>query len=373
MMPWMTIPALLLTGYGLLILYYRFLWQRVPKFRAGKSKSPDIRLSVIVAVRNEEKNIRECLHSLLVQDYPISHTEIMIVDDHSTDQTVRIIQECGQGRVQVRRMNEGMGKKAAITEGVRAASGELVVCTDADCLFPPNWLSTIVAFREERQSVFIAAPVRIRPNKSFLSVFQSLDFLSLQGIAAAATHHGFHRMSNGANLAFTKESFESVGGYAGIDQLPTGDDMLLMEKMEKAFPGGTGYCLAESAIVDTAAETSWKGFLQQRIRWASKARVYEDKRTFLVLLLVYAMNAALLLLGIAALFLHSLFVPFLWLILFKTLVELLFLWPVARFYGLVGILPWFPIAQPFHLLYTVLAGFFGQVYQYQWKGRTWKK
>jgi hypothetical protein len=143
--------------------------------------------------------------------------------------------------------------------------------------------------------------------------------------------------------------------------------------MEKAFPGGTGYCLAESAIVDTAAETSWKGFLQQRIRWASKARVYEDKRTFLVLLLVYAMNAALLLLGIAALFLHSLFVPFLWLILFKTLVELLFLWPVARFYGLVGILPWFPIAQPFHLLYTVLAGFFGQVYQYQWKGRTWKK
>jgi hypothetical protein len=69
----------------------------------------------------------------------------------------------------------------------------------------------------------------------------------------------------------------------------------------------------------------------------------------------------------------SLLAPFLWLLLFKTLVELVFLYPVAKFYGLVRILPWFPIAQPFHLLYTVLAGFFGQVYSYQWKGRTWNK
>ena len=50
--------------------------------------------------------------------------------------------------------------------------------------------------------------------------------------------------------------------------------------------------------------------------------------------------------------------------------ELVFLWPVAGLFGVKQLLPWFPVAQPFHILYTVISGGFGQFGSYQWKGRT---
>lgn len=113
----------------------------------------------------------------------------------------------------------------------------------------------------------------------------------------------------------------------------------------------------------------WKSFLNQRIRWASKAEVYTDRSIFWVLLLVYAVNAFLLVLLLVSPWAERGLGNWLWLVLTKTLVELYFLVPVARFYRMVGALLWFPFMQPFHIFYTVLAGWLGKFGSYQWKGR----
>jgi cellulose synthase/poly-beta-1,6-N-acetylglucosamine synthase-like glycosyltransferase len=197
-----------------------------------------------------------------------------------------------------------------------------------------------------------------------LNEFQVLDFLALQGITAAAVGAGKHSMSNGANLAFEKSAFIAVGGYQGVDQIASGDDMFLMHKMKTTLSNRIGYLFHPGAIVLTKAMDTWKGFVMQRIRWSSKARYYDDASIFWVLLLVYLYNLSFLILLLA-----GDYSSFLISIAFKTFFELFFLTPVSHFYKLPGQLRYFALYQPLHILYTLVAGLFGQIKTYTWKGR----
>jgi hypothetical protein len=113
----------------------------------------------------------------------------------------------------------------------------------------------------------------------------------------------------------------------------------------------------------------WRGFINQRIRWASKADKYDDKRIFAVLIWVYVFNLSFLLLPFASFWYPQVWLP--WLVLFtgKTFFEMRFLFPVARFYNETKLLLWFPVMQPFHILYTIIAGWLGKFGTYKWKGR----
>lgn len=363
----------LLLPYAGLMIFFRKAWHAVPLQDMSGCNTPHVRVTIIVPARNEASNIGRCLESLLAQDYPHGLLEIIAVDDQSEDNTFQVVQGYAARGVTAHRLSAGIagGKKAALTEGIRLASGELILTTDADCTHPLAWVRTIACRYAQDKPVMIAAPVRVTPEQSFTGIFQSLDFLSLQGITAASVHQGFLHMCNGANLAFTADAFREVGGYAGIEHLPTGDDMLLMEKMASRFPDRIAYCLSRDTIVETRPAAGLREFLRQRIRWASKAREYRDPRMFIVLLLVYLLNAAMLALAVVALLIPSLWLPWIVLLLAKTLAEAWFLMPVARFFRSASLMGWFLPAQPFHIVYTVMAGFFGQVRHYQWKGRRW--
>ena len=229
----------------------------------------------------------------------------------------------------------------------------------------------MAACQRQTNAAFVSGPVMFQGKNEPLEIFQCLDFLSLQGITAASVAAGFHGMSNGANMGFTREAFDKVGGFNGIDHIASGDDMLLMQKIEQQYPGRIAYCRSTDAIVTTRPEPTLRAFLRQRIRWASKATHYRDKRILPVLMLVYLFNVSLLLLLLSGIFGYtSALVAGCGLLLFKTSVELVFLLPVARFFNMTQLLPWFPLAQPFHLLYTVISGSFGQFGSYQWKGRS---
>ncbi|HWB90814.1 MAG TPA: hypothetical protein VG605_03140, partial [Puia sp.] len=123
-------------------------------------------------------------------------------------------------------------------------------------------------------------------------------------------------------------------------------------------------------IVTTRPETGWKGFLDQRVRWASKAGSYQDKRIFRVLLLVYVVNLTFIVLLAGALFNSW----WLWLLLFllvvKTVVEYPFVRQVAGFFGQQDLMAYFPVLQPLHIFYTVIVGWLGKFGSYTWKGRT---
>jgi len=167
------------------------------------------------------------------------------------------------------------------------ATGDIIVTTDADCIVLPNWLKTILSCYHDSSVQLVAAPVMFSTENHFLSIFQTLDFMTLQGITGAAAYQQVHSMCNGANLSYRKSSFLEVGGFQHIDTQASGDDMMLMHKIYRRFPQGIRFLKSKDAIVTTSPMRNWSDFLNQRIRWASKADRYDDKRIIAVLVLVY--------------------------------------------------------------------------------------
>ncbi len=370
--------VLLLAGYAILLYWYRKWFMRLQPFAVPETFTATTRFTVIVPARNEEDNIAGCINSVLQQNYPQHLFDIIVIDDHSTDNTAGVVRNLQQQHPNLHliRLEELLGgkplnsyKKKAIELAIGRATGDWIVTTDADCSFTTEWLLSYAAYIQQYQPALVAAPVIFHCSGSFLSIFQSLDFMSLQGITAAAVSAGFHSMCNGANLAYNKKIFYEVGGFSGIDNIASGDDMLLMHKIKQRYPDKTAYLFAPQAIVQTAPMPDWKSFYNQRIRWASKADKYKDKGIFWVLLFVYLLNFGLLVLFCIAVCKPWLLLFWLWLILVKTLVELSFMLPVARFFGQVKLLNWFALMQPFHITYMVIAGWLGKFGKYQWKGR----
>jgi len=372
----MLISGVLAVLYCGLILVYRYWFNALKPFQLSKEVKPTVFFSIIIPARNESANIEKCIQSILVQSYPLY--EIIVVDDYSTDDTPLLVHQLAQQYPQLQLIHlkdyvDGQStkafKKKAIEIAVEKSKGSWIVTTDADCMVPPNWLNYFNAMILAKDPVFIAAPVMFTPNHRFSGIFQVLDFLSLQGITAAAVSAGSHSMCNGANLAYSKEAFEAVGKFKGIDHLASGDDMLLMHKMKGQYRNRLAYLYSNEMIVHTAPMPNWSSFIQQRIRWASKADSYNDRKIFSVLLLVYLFNASLFFGLLAGLFYMELFIWTCWMIAIKTLIELYFLLPVAKFFKLENALLFFPVMQPFHIVYTVIAGWLGKFGTYQWKNR----
>lgn len=342
------------------------------------SKAAVISFSIIVPARNEAVNIGKLLASLEQQSYPGDLYEVIVVDDHSTDNTAEIA--AGFKGVQVIKLDtDGINsyKKMAIATGIARAKNEWIIGTDADCVVPEGWLRAYASLIAEKDPVFVAAPVCLAPNPyaqktkrhQLLYIFQTLDFLTLQGITAASVYKSAHSMCNGANLAYKKDVFYEVGGFKGIDNIASGDDMLLMHKIWKQHPSKVQYLKSKDAIVQTMSAVDLRHFFNQRIRWASKATRYDDKRISVVLLAVYLFNLSFLAMLAASFFHPSFFLLFLGAWLLKTVIEYPFIAKVARFFDKAALLKYFFLMQPLHIAYTVVAGFFGSLGHYEWKDR----
>lgn len=371
-----SIFSVLFVLYVALIIFYTASWTQIPAYIPGHRQAD--RISVIIPARNESANLPKLLQSLEKQTYPFTLFEVIVIDDHSEDDTAKILQAY-HGPLQLRMISLAdhfkdhsivSHKKKAIETAINLCEGNLIVTTDADCLFHPDWLSLLADFHQSTRAKFIAAPVKFIESPTLLSIFQCLDFITLQGITAASVHSRFHTMCNGANLAYEKSAFTEVGGFAGIDQIPSGDDMLLMYKIARKYPDQVFYLRHSSAIVETLPASGWRSFFQQRIRWASKASHYDDKRIFWVLMLVYLFNLGFLFMLAASLFQWEWLLYILLFLVLKTAVEIVFVWKVAGFFGQRHLMKYFPLLQPFHILYTIIAGWLGKFGSFEWKGRT---
>lgn len=366
----------LLTIYGILIGCYHYWFASIPIFKAPENIANHLSFTIIIPARNEEDNIGKCIDSILRQTYPTHLYEIIVVDDYSTDRTVDIVKSFSNKNIHLLSLKDLLPKKPinsykkkAIELAIQQAKNNWIVTTDADCTVLPNWLQIIAAYQQQTNARFIAAPVKYSVDKSFLSIFQALDFLSLQGITAASAYKGFHAMCNGANLAYEKNIFLEVNGFAGVDHIASGDDMLLMHKIYTCYPKQVKYLLSADTIVTTAPMPTWKMFFNQRIRWASKADKYNDKRIIVVLAFVYLINLLFPILLIAGIWNKIYLISTLIFLGVKTIVEIPFVWRVAKFFNQSSITIYFPLAQPIHIFYTLIAGWLGKFGKYSWKER----
>ncbi len=343
-------------------------------------KQPQVKLSgfttkvtVLIAARNEEEKIHLTIEDILAQDYPKHLTEIIIVDDHSTDRTSQIISSYADRGIKLLKLNEDKPlnsyKKKAIAEAINLSTGELMVATDADCRMGNKWLSTVVGYFELHNPVMISSPVSYFEEKSLFERMQSLEFYSLIATGAAFIGNGHASTCNGANLAYRKDVFYQVGGFKGIDDLASGDDELLLQKVAERFPGKIGFLKLYDAVVFTHAKPNISEFLQQRRRWASKSVKYKDKKIVALVVGLWMFNVSILLNLLGGFINKAFFELFAFQFLLMFFLELVMLYPVTAFFRRRKLLSLIAISIPLYVVYFVYIGMIGNKGKYNWKGR----
>lgn len=362
-----------LTAIYLLVLVYMTRGWLAIKKPALKTVSKKVTVTVLIAARNEEDHIGATINDLLAQDYPRQLTEIIIADDHSTDRTAEIISSYAGRGVKLLQLRESKAlnsyKKKAITEAIRLSSGELLVATDADCHMGPEWLSTIVAYYETYNPVMISSPVTYYKERSFFERLQTLEFSYLIGMGASFIGNKRASTCNGANLAYRRDVFDQVGGFKGIDDLASGDDELLLQKVAAVYPGRIGFLKDLRAVVYTYAKPDLKAFMQQRRRWASKSTRYKDKKVVALAVAIWFFNLSILVNFIGSFFSRALLNLLLWQLLLKFLFEAVFLIAVNSFFRRTRLVVMLVVLIPVHVLYFIYVGLMGNNRKYDWKGR----
>jgi len=388
--------AFLAVAYTQIVRQYRTGWRKLPDWSPRTGAAPSTRISVIIPARNEAAKLPACLASLAQQSYPQALWEAIVVDDASEDGTFSLAQNFTEKHATIRvfQLEEiqrrGMGterrrgseprrrlltgKKATIEAGISLATGQLIVCTDADCLLPPDWLHLLACFFEEKQAKFIAAPVCFHREKTVLQRFQSLDFTGMMGVTGAGFQSKTGLLCNGANLAYPKAVFEEVKGFEGIAGLASGDDMLLLHKVAKRYPDCVFFLKNKAATVLTEAQPNLRSFVSQRLRWASKSRSYEDWRVTFRLAVVFLLCWALPLnLGLALWLSWPFALLAFFLFLVKTVVDFRFLRQMSGYFDRPDLMRGYLLSQFLHIGYIIGIGTAANlIKRYEWKGRRWR-
>lgn len=366
--------------YFFMVLYFFTGWLRLKKASdigpPPSDKAPFV--SIIIPTRNESENIQVCLESIFKQNYPKHRFEVIVIDDYSTDPTIRLAREIKEDNLTVLDLQQYLGnpgeyvpnKKKAIALGVKNANGDLIITTDGDCVRGENWLSTMVNYYLQNDYKLLTGPVMVKPAKWPLQIFQQLDVMNLLGITGATIRNVAPVMCNGANLLYAKEIFQEVEGYKGNNDIPTGDDIFLMQKIEAKYPNGVGFVKNYEACVFPKPEKGLGKFFSQRIRWISKSTGFSDWKVSATLYFAYLFHV-LFIVTIAFTFPLS---EFSWLSLAivggtKLFADFLFNIPVTIFFRKWYMLLLLPVMEVFHVLYVLLVGPLSLLGRYRWKDR----
>jgi cellulose synthase/poly-beta-1,6-N-acetylglucosamine synthase-like glycosyltransferase len=328
----------------------------IHKFIPDPDHDPVTNISIVIACSNEERNITHLLNALSQQNYPAGLFEVIIVDDNSEDNTVRIASGYnGLSRLTVI-SNEGTGKKAAVRTGVRHAKAELIITTDADCRMGENWLSTIAAFNEKNNPDLIICPVQTTGKPGFFYRFIELEFLSLQGVTAGTAFNGNSTMCNGANLSFSANAYKDHVGQMRFD-IASGDDIFLLHSIKKENKARIMWLESLNALVTTSSPDTYRSFLSQRARWVSKWNAYDDNYTIALgistFIIIISQLLSLFLLFSNPHYLRAAVI----ILLIKSIPDFLILRNTAKRYGRKKLLSWFLPSQlvyPFYILSVVL-------------------
>jgi cellulose synthase/poly-beta-1,6-N-acetylglucosamine synthase-like glycosyltransferase len=367
----------LITVTYFLILLSFFIGLFFPNKQQSTKK---YRVSVVVAARNEEQNIRTLLSELLQQTYPSSKYEIILVNDESEDGTGEIIDEFVNKYDNVKHIHAisdretGLtAKKNALNQGIRQSTGELILSTDADCHVKPTWIETMVSYFTDDVGMVIGFS-QLGDKQypySFFERVQAVDFLSLMAAAQGSSNLNFPLAVSGQNIAYRKAAFEAVGGFEKIKHRISGDDVLLLQLIRKYTNWKIRFAPSERAFNWTQPEKTIKSFLNQRKRWASNGSYQTrlNKIFFFFIVSVFITNL-ILLFGTPVYYLlyDTIKIPFICL-LAKIIVEFSIILKGSLVYQRKDLVKYFPIWAVLQIPYVIFTGLMGSLGCFIWKDR----
>ncbi len=334
---------------------------------SGEDALPSI--SVVVAARNEEKNIYLCLESLNRLIYPENKLEIIIVDDESTDGTAEKAKEFIINKTKFRLIelkdegyNKLRGKVRAVSKGIQCAKGEIILTTDADCEVNPFWAKTIASYYQ-KDVAMVSGFTSIKVQNWF-SGMQVIDLIYLLFVAAGTINLRKPVSCIGNNMSFRKKVYEETGGFENLPFSVT-EDFILLNSINKLKKYKIIYPVDKNALVISKPSAGIRELFSQKKRWA-----------------VGGMDAPLagkLLMSLA--FITNLFIlltpvffttVWLYLVFFKITTDFFSIAPIHQKLGLQKHLKYFPVFQIYYIIYTLVLPFiilFNK--KVKWKDRTY--
>jgi len=363
-------------------------------------------VSVVVAARNEEETLPECLDSLLSQSYPDDRYEIIMVDDRSTDDTPAIAQSYadantklkvlfvvesrGESDVEKKDSEESgleqlTGKQVALDLGVSASNGEVILNTDADCIVPPEWIENIVAAFGPEVGVVAGFSIlkenwQVEPRHSnrllaglsnslrFLFFkLQSLELLSIFSASAGGMSLGWALACTGNNISYRRQVYEELGGFSALGYTLADDNTFIQWVNRHSNWQIRPVCNAKTTVLTRPMDTV-KKFIRQRVRWASSG--LSDRFSLLfVHAAVYAFYFFLPIAVLLAAFGFSSWTPAIVILTLKLVSEFLVVSAGLKLFGRIDLLKYFLLLEPFQLLYILVCGICGLSGKGIWKGR----
>ena len=357
------------------LIYLLFIGQLIYGFnrmrRFSKTEfTPKTSFSIVISFRNEKENLPNLLHSISLLNYPKELMEVILVDDDSEDEfRIQNLEFRIQTLKNIRKSNSP--KKDAIETAIQIAKKNWIITTDADCLVQKDWLTIYDQYIQENEVKMVASGVCYIQKNGFLSAFQNLDFLSLQGATIGSFGIGKPFMCNGANFAYSKHFFKELNGFQGNETIASGDDVFLLQKAVSFAPKKVGFLLAKESIVATKPVATWSELFQQRVRWASKSTGYSSIYGKLLALVVFGGYLAWIvsfLLWLIGFLDQNIFMLF---VALKFLVDFILIYKTASFFEskLQYVLA-SSLLYPFFSVSVAVYSLFGK---YDWKGRSFRK
>lgn len=353
---WISAAALLFLGLG-----------RIRK-PSGTGKP---RISVLVAARNEEHHIGNCLKALSNQDYPTDLWETIVIDDDSTDQTRIVAAEFadsipGFTVLSAGKPSAGIApKKNALITGIANSTGDIILITDADCEPPPGWISGIA--RHFSPEIDAVVGFSVMNNTGFAGRISRLDSF-VNGVVSAGSI-GMNRpvTAAGRNFAYRRKAWEQAGGFGDTARGASGDDDLLLQRIASSG-GGVDFACDSTTHVPARGPDKLADWLRMKRRHLSAGKRYQPGFIILSAAMYIFQIGLILLVTLAALQLLSwIWVVPIWGI--KLLMDGMTLLRGARLLEVKG---WFisflaaEVVTPFLFAILVPLALSGQI---RWKGR----
>ena len=373
MTPFLYVTSVILISlYGILMTSLLFGWFKVKKRLVSEMLYLPV-ISVIIPYRNEKENLPALINNLSRQDYPAELLEFVFIDDHSKDGGNEIVDKQSANLksnvLHIQNPEGKSGKKVALRNGAHLCKGDILLLTDADCQFKPDWISSMAKAFSDQEIQMVQGPVLIHPTESLAGNLQQIEFLSLMMSSAGSIGIKRPILASGANLAVRRLTY--LEGSKNLkDQINTGDDMFLLEYLKRENKNSIFYNASQNAIVRTRAVSSFSTLWNQRKRWTSKSTKYQDPEITGTAILVFLLNLMIVCSLFLSLFYSDLLLIPLLLLGIKTLTELPLIIAGCQFYSILKKLKWFFVAQltyPFYVVSVAIAGVFGG---FNWKNRT---
>ncbi len=374
------VVTLIATAYIFLIIYILEQWNAIEHIDIPNTdtKALTLGVSIIIPARNESQNILACINSILANDnISVIEPQIIVIDDHSSDNTVEIVRNINSPYVQVLSLKIDKStdssnainayKKAAINYGLKHCKNDFIIQFDADTIVPPKYLSTILNYQSQYKGQFLAAPVKFEPCNKLIHHFQQLDIIGMMAVTGAGIQSKNWYMANGANMCYMKKKVS----FAATD-IASGDDTYAIQNIAQSEPEAIYYIKDKNAIVTTAPIDDYRSLYQQRIRWATKNKLMKGYK-MQVMMLIPFINALVLMIHIPLMIYIGLpaFIFCLFHITSKLMIDYLYLRELSDFFDTKASMKYFLVSNIMHVIYLSGIGFLSLfVKKYNWKGRS---